>query len=79
MDSQPFLANFLIKLLDGRENITAPLLKKNPFPSRPPKFLKIDKYKYFFTRLDSIPEGEYVPLKWWNRRKDGEYLKPINI
>jgi hypothetical protein len=39
---------------------------KNPFPQRPPKFIRSKLYKYHFTKSAEDTD-------WWTREEVGEY------
>lgn len=59
------------KLLIG-EPVVLDLVERNPFPSRPPTFVRANLYRYRFTRL-----GE--PTRdWWRRQYVRDYLPPVS-
>ena len=45
---QPWFANFVAKLLQNDEK-TLSLIAENPFPGRPPRFVRARLYEYRFT------------------------------
>ena len=53
-------------------------IKKNPFPSKPPKFIRMQSYRYHFTgstnKIVSKNEND-----WWSREFVGEYLPKISL
>jgi hypothetical protein len=61
---------FLERLLQGRPEVTA-LLEHNPFPSRPPRFLRTTRFRYEFSDPDS-PD-------WWQRRQLGPYCPMVTL
>jgi hypothetical protein len=81
MDSgpEPWLVELVDKLLRGDRSI-APLLAKDPFPDRPPRFIRIRIYRYELTRWGSGPA-------WWKRRllttadrPEGDvYMRPMSL
>lgn len=66
----PWLLNLINKLLQGQKDVLA-LLRENPFPEAPPKFIRVQHYSYKFT--DAGEEG------WWRRELIGEYLPPLSL
>src|SRR4029453_1609931 len=54
--------NLLAKLLQGDRN-TLTLLRTNPFPDVPPRFLRAQYYLYTFT----TPDEHRTSGRWWNR------------
>ncbi len=61
---------FLERLLQGRPEVAA-LLERNPFPSRPPRFLRTTRFRYEFSDLGS-PD-------WWQRRRLGPYCPMVTL
>lgn len=53
-------------------------LKKNPFPTKPPKYVRMQLYHYHFTGStnDIVPKNE---LDWWSREFKSEYLPAISL
>jgi hypothetical protein len=51
------------------------LLEKNPFPDRPPKFIRARLYDYHFTTADQRRRDG----AWWRREDKGEYCPPISL
>ena len=65
---------FLIKLLEG-DRQTLALLRANPFPDRPPRFVRARLYRYrFTTRQERRKTGA-----WWSRTLIGEYMPPVTL
>lgn len=64
--SDRWLITFAEKLLEGDPAIVK-LVKKNPFPDNPPKYIRMLHYRYKFARAEN----------WWERELLGEYLQPI--
>ena len=61
------------RLLRGDENI-AGLFAENPFPGRPPRYIRALIYNYRFSTIDKLfDEG-----KWWQRTYRGLYLDSVS-
>lgn len=55
-----WFGRFMERLHQGSESVTA-LLKHNPFPDRPPRYLRVESYDYrFTTSRERAQSGE-----WW--------------
>ena len=70
----PWFASFCEQLLRGSPEVLA-LLEKNPFPDRPPKFIRAEFYDYQFTNFAE----RRATGAWWKRELIGEYLPPVSI
>lgn len=62
----PWFVNFLARLLEGSKPVLE-LLATNPFPEKPPRFVRATVYYYRFTD----PSSERA---WWRRELRGPYL-----
>jgi hypothetical protein len=69
-----WFANFLARLLAGNPEVTS-LLAVNPFPDRPPRFVRAVLYEYRFT----TPETRAATGAWWSREFVGEYVPPVSL
>jgi predicted DCC family thiol-disulfide oxidoreductase YuxK len=70
----PWFDNFCLRLLQGSPEVLA-LLEKNPFPDKPPRYIRAELYDYHFTNLaEWRATGD-----WWKRELAGEYLQPISL
>ena len=67
-------AAVLQQLLRG-DAATVSLLKSNPFPDRPPRYLRARYYRYWFTTADERRKTG----NWWNRQLVSEYVPPITL
>jgi hypothetical protein len=65
---------FLQRLLQG-DKLTLSLLRTNPFPDAPPRFLRARYYRYRFT----TPAEHRASGLWWNRQLVSEYVPPITL
>jgi hypothetical protein len=68
-DEQPWFAPFMQKLLEG-DWPGLSLLRTNPFPDRPPRFVRALLYEYHFT----TPAERAATGEWWTRRVVGTYF-----
>jgi uncharacterized membrane protein YphA (DoxX/SURF4 family) len=64
----PWFHHFLVRLLEGEEQVLA-LLEHNPFPERPPRFLRAILYRYRFTDAESRARTG----AWWQRERIRPY------
>ena len=67
----PWMGAFLSRLLEGRPEVLG-LLKTNPFPNHPPRYVRALQYDYRFTRFG---EGG----AWWHREVKGIYYPAITL
>jgi hypothetical protein len=72
--AHPWLLALIMKLLVNDEPAIA-LLGRNPFPDRPPTFIRASLFHYrFSTRQERRETGA-----WWVRRYAGEFLPPLSL
>jgi predicted DCC family thiol-disulfide oxidoreductase YuxK len=65
---------FCVRLLQGSPDALA-LLAKNPFPGRPPRYIRAQFYNYHFT--NSVERR--VTGDWWKRQPIGEYMPTVSF
>ena len=70
----PWFINFLLRLLQGSSDVLQ-LLDKNPFPDRPPRYMRAMLYDYHFTD----PATRSSTGAWWRREPIGVYVPPIAL
>ena len=70
----PWFGALLAKLLEG-DPATLALLRSNPFPDRPPRYVRALYYEYRFTARE---ERQRTGL-WWNRDLLGLYYSPVML
>jgi hypothetical protein len=70
----PWFISFLEKLLEGDKAVFA-LLRYNPFPDAPPKFVRALLYEYHFT----TPEERNRTGAIWNRKLIELYFPPVSL
>jgi hypothetical protein len=68
----PWFAALLEKLLEGDPAVLG-LLRTNPFPDRPPRFVRARLYRYAFT----TPEEHRRTGQWWRREAGPEYFPAV--
>ena len=70
----PWFAYFMQRLLEGSSPVLA-LLDSNPFPDRPPKFVRASLYGYRFAdRSTHAATGQ-----WWVREQEGLYFPQVSL
>jgi len=72
--TQGWLLVFARKLLEGDPQ-AARLLRENPFPDQPPRYLRMTVYVYRFT----TPEERRETGDWWVRQPSHVFLPPIGL
>ncbi|HEY1663136.1 MAG TPA: lipase maturation factor family protein [Verrucomicrobiae bacterium] len=70
----PWFGSFCTRLLQGSPDVLA-LMEKNPFPGKPPHYLRAELYDYEFTDFAE----RRATGAWWKRRLIGEYLPPVSL
>ena len=68
-DDEPWIVHLVYQLLRGDRGPKT-LLAVDPFPDAPPRWIRIERYRYTMTRL-----GE---RDWWHREPAGEYLHAVS-
>ena len=69
-DQYPWTLHLIWKLLHNDSGALS-LFGANPFPNRPPRYVRATLYRYRFAKPDN-PEG-----KWWDREALGLWLPPL--
>jgi len=67
----PWTVHFVWKLLHNDPG-TLSLISNNPFPNKPPRFVRAQYYEYHFSKPGD-PTGA-----WWDRRLAGSWLPPLS-
>jgi hypothetical protein len=70
----PWIALFMQRLLENSPDVTA-LLGSNPFPHKPPLYVRAVLYDYRF----STPEEKEKTGAWWVRQPEGIYYPAIAL
>jgi hypothetical protein len=71
-EQNPWFLNFCTRVAQGQPEILE-LLKTNPFPEKPPKFIRATRYNYEFTDWKTLRETG----QWWRRDKPEIYLPVV--
>lgn len=71
---EPWFINFLVRLLQGSQPAVG-LLRTNPFPASPPRYLRARLFEYHFT---SIAEKQKT-ASWWKREEKGLYCPVLSL
>jgi len=69
----PWFWRFLERLLQDEPTVTA-LLKSNPFPDKPPNYVRAQFYDYTFASSDEHSKGQ-----WWDRQLLGLYFPSVRL
>lgn len=67
--SNPWFTHFIMSLSKGSPEVLR-LLKSNPFPNKPPSFIRARLFQYHFSDLKTKKEAG----QWWVREELGSYL-----
>jgi len=70
----PWFVNFVAKLLEGDKPVLS-LLRVNPFPSRPPRYVRAQLYEYHFTTTDERRKTG----AWWKRSLTASYFPAVSL
>jgi hypothetical protein len=73
-EDHPWFSALLVKLLQG-DRATLGLLRTNPFPQRPPRWVRARFYEYHFT----TPDEHRRTGAWWTRREAGDYFPAVSL
>lgn len=69
-----WFVQFLAKLLENEPEVTA-LLASNPFPDRPPVYIRAVLYEYRFTDFGDLAQRGH----WWEREAKGLYCPVLKL
>ncbi|MEB3980496.1 lipase maturation factor family protein [Mycobacterium sp. 663a-19] len=72
--AQPWLAPLLQRLLRN-DRPTLRLLRHNPFPDSPPRYVRALLYEYRFTTLAELRRDR----AWWHRTLIGRFAGPVTL
>jgi hypothetical protein len=71
---QPWFVPFVVKLLNN-DAPTLSLLAANPFPDRPPTYIRAELYRYNFTS----PGERRNTGNWWRRELAGQWFPAVSL
>jgi predicted DCC family thiol-disulfide oxidoreductase YuxK len=69
----PWFSRFLERLLENEPTVTA-LLETNPFPDKPPTYVRAEFYEYTYASSEEKAAG-----RWWDRRLLGLYFPAARL
>ncbi|MCV7378311.1 hypothetical protein BST11_20350 [Mycobacterium alsense] len=72
--AQPWLRPFMQRLLRN-DRATLRLLRHNPFPDSPPRYVRAQLYQYRFTTAAELRRDR----AWWHRTLIGGYVFPMTL
>jgi lipase maturation factor len=72
--AQQWLRPFLLRLLEN-DRETLGLLRHNPFPESPPRYVRAQIYRYRFTTAAEMRRER----TWWHRTLEGSYVRPMAL
>ena len=72
-EQNPWLLGLIVRLLEGSRDVTG-LLARNPFPDKPPHYIRAMFYRYRFTSSEERRQTG----SWWKRQELREYLPTIS-
>jgi predicted DCC family thiol-disulfide oxidoreductase YuxK len=73
-EQNPWLLGLVVRLLEGSRDVTG-LLARNPFPDKPPHYIRAMFYRYRFTTSEERRQSG----AWWKRQELREYLPTISL
>ena len=68
----PWFSRFLERLLENEPSVTA-LLERNPFPDKPPTYVRAELYDYTYAA------NTHAAGQWWDRRLAGLYFPQARL
>jgi len=71
-EEYPWVYNLIWKLLHNDKNVVG-LFASNPFPEKPPRYVRAVLYKYSFAK-PANPQH-----LWWHREKLGAWIQPLSV
>jgi len=69
----PWFWQFMRRLLENEPTVTA-LLEKNPFPDKPPRYVRAQIYDYTYAGSAGKATG-----LWWDRQLLGSYFPAVQL
>ncbi len=70
----PWFVALIYRLLQGSHEVNG-LLANNPFPAKPPRYIRAMFYRYRFTTVDELRQTG----AWWKREELREYLPTLSL
>jgi len=73
-DQEDWFQSFCRRLLEGSPDVLG-LLESNPFPQKPPRFLRATVFRYSF----ADPATHRKEAIWWTREELGPYSPTLSL
>ena len=70
----PWFIALIFRLLQGSQDVSG-LLARNPFPDKPPRYIRSMFYRYRFTTVEELRQTG----AWWKRQELREYLPMLSL
>jgi predicted DCC family thiol-disulfide oxidoreductase YuxK len=70
----PWFVGLIVRLLQGSHDVKRQLAH-NPFPDKPPRYIRAMFYRYRFTTVSELRQTG----AWWKRQELREYLPTISV
>jgi lipase maturation factor 1 len=70
----PWFVGLIVRLLQGSHDVNE-LLAHNPFPDKPPRYIRAMFYRYRFTTVSEF----WQTGAWWKRQELREYLPTVSL
>jgi predicted DCC family thiol-disulfide oxidoreductase YuxK len=70
---EPWFSRFLERLLENEPSVIA-LLRSDPFPDKPPVYVRAELYQYTYAGA-----ADHAAGRWWNRRLAGLYFPKAHL
>ncbi len=71
-EEYPWTYNLIWKLLHNEPGVVS-LFASNPFPGKPPRFIRAELYEYSFAKRHN---SQHL---WWRRKQLGNWIQPLSI
>ena len=68
-----WFARFMQRVLQNEPTVMA-LMRRDPFPDKPPLYVRALFYDYTYAASDEMPAG-----RWWDRRLLGLYFPEVSL
>ncbi len=70
----PWFHQLMVRMLQGSSDVMV-FFKRNPFPDKPPRFIRALLFQYHFTSF----EERQATGRWWKREFKGFYAPPLSL
>ncbi|XP_055346674.1 lipase maturation factor 2-like [Paramacrobiotus metropolitanus] len=79
-NSSPWVYNVAYRLLQAEPEVLRLIDPASPFFKKPPKYIRGQLYKYWFTSIhDKDAKTGNTTSDWWKRKLDREWLSPVSL